>query len=94
MPLQKFQSVLDVAGVAGETHKTILDYLSQGDWQQILYERAYISPTGVPSVVTLISLRASKMDASSTLLRMSIGLFHLFRGQPLAGDLHEARCRD
>ena len=36
-PLQKFTDALDIAGVAGDTRQTILDYFAKGDWQQIRY---------------------------------------------------------
>ncbi|KIM38820.1 hypothetical protein M413DRAFT_75568 [Hebeloma cylindrosporum] len=35
--LQKFNDALDIAGVAGDTRQTILDYFAQRDWQQIRY---------------------------------------------------------
>jgi len=35
--LQKFQDALDLAGVTGDTRKSILNYFAQGDWQQIRY---------------------------------------------------------
>lgn len=36
-PLQNFTDALDIAGVAGDTRQTILDYFAQRDWQQIRY---------------------------------------------------------
>ena len=36
-PLQKFTDALDIAGVAGDTRQTILDYFAQRDWRQIRY---------------------------------------------------------